>query len=64
MIMLSQSYCIVYSCVPVPVVRRRISDSNVETRHRWGEISPFSYKVIPLAVKPLNKFTDKDNEEQ
>jgi len=52
------------NCVPVPVARRRISDSNVETRYRWGENPPFSYDVIPLAVKPLNKFTDKENEEQ
>jgi hypothetical protein len=64
MIMVLQSYCIFYSCVPVPVARRRISDSNVDTRYRWGEIPPFSYDIIPLAVKPLNKFKDKENEEQ
>jgi hypothetical protein len=66
MIMVLQSYCIFYSCVPVPVpvTRRRNSGSNVETRHRWGGIVPFSYDVTPLAVKPLNKFTGKDNEEQ
>jgi len=50
--------------VPVPVARRRISDSDLETRHGWGEITPFSYEVIPLSVKPLNKFIDKDNKEQ
>ena len=63
-IMVSRNYCICYSCVPVPVARRRISDSDLETRHGWGEITPFSYEVIPLSVKPLNKFIDKDNKEQ
>jgi len=64
MIMVLRSYCIFYSCVPVPITRRRISNSNVETRYRWGESPPFSYEVIPLAVKPLNTFTDKNDEEQ
>lgn len=64
MIMVLQSCCIFYSCVPVPITRRRVSNSNLETRHSWGETPPFSYEVIPLAVKPLNKVIDKDREEQ
>lgn len=52
------------NCSPVPIIRRRISDSNLETRHRWGEIPHFSYEVMPRPVKPLNKVTEKDDEEQ
>lgn len=64
MIMVLRNYCVCYSCVPVPIIRRRISGSNLETHYRWGETPQFSYEVIPLTVKPLNKVTDKDNEEQ
>lgn len=64
MIMVLQSCCIFYSCVPVPITRRRISNSNLETRHSWGETPHFSYEMKPLAVRPLNKVIDKDNEEQ
>lgn len=51
------------NCSPVPIIRRRISDSHREIQRRWGENLQFNYKVTPRSVVPLNKVTKKDNEE-
>ncbi|XP_021924789.1 platelet-derived growth factor subunit B-like isoform X2 [Zootermopsis nevadensis] len=49
------------NCSPVPIVRRRISNSESAAHNRWEENSHLSYEVIPRSVVPMNKVAEKDD---
>ncbi|XP_069680508.1 uncharacterized protein [Periplaneta americana] len=52
------------NCSPVPIIRRRVSESNMDARFRRGNNSRLIYKVTPQAVVPLKNSADTEVEHE